>query len=77
MTDGQGRRVWTEAYTVAKEPQIPSVSTFVVRFWHEWSAAGTRWRGQIRHVQSDKSASFIDMDDMLDFIRSFRIMEST
>ncbi|NOZ72046.1 MAG: hypothetical protein GXP38_09050 [Chloroflexi bacterium] len=61
---------------MAEPSSTPSASTFVIRFWQEWSAAGPRWRGQIRHVQSDKSAAFLDLDDMLDFIHSFRIMEN-
>jgi hypothetical protein len=43
------------------------VSTFVVRFWREWLAAGSRWRGHIEHVQSGKSAAFLDLEGMLDF----------
>jgi len=62
---------------MAEPPPTPSASTFVVRFWQEWSAAGPRWRGQIRHMQSGQSAAFLDLGDMLDFIHSFRIMENT
>ena len=50
------------------------VSTFVVRFWQEWSAAGPRWRWRIEHVQSGESAAFLGLDRMLDFIRSFGAM---
>jgi hypothetical protein len=48
--------------------------TFVVRFWHEWSAAGPRWRGQIEHVQSGESATFLDLEQMLDFVRRSGVM---
>jgi hypothetical protein len=53
---------------------VPPVSTFVVRFWREWSAAGPRWRGRIEHVQSGESATFLDLDGMLGFIRRFGAM---
>ena len=53
---------------------VPSISTFVVRFWREWSAAGPCWRGRIEHVQSEQGAAFLDLDGMLDFLRSFGFM---
>ena len=53
---------------------VPPASTFVVRFWQEWSAAGPRWRGRIEHVQSGEGATFLNLDGMLDFIRSFGAM---
>jgi hypothetical protein len=45
--------------------------TFVVRFWRETSAGQARWRGQIEHVQSGESASFLDLGAMLHFLRRF------
>jgi len=59
---------------MAESPSVPPASTFVVRFWHEWSAAGSRWRGQIEHVQSGESAAFLDLNGMLDFVRRFGAM---
>jgi hypothetical protein len=59
---------------MAKSSPVPPVSTFVVRFWQEWSAAGPRWRGRIEHVQSGESVAFLNWDGMLDFIRSFGAM---
>lgn len=56
------------------ELPVPPVSTFVVRFWQEWSAAGPRWRGRIEHVQSGESATFLGLEGMLDFIRRFGAM---
>jgi hypothetical protein len=55
-------------------PAPPVTSTFVVRFRREWSAAGTRWRGQIEHVQSGESAMFLDLGQMLEFVRRFVAM---
>jgi hypothetical protein len=52
----------------------PPTSTFVVRFWREWSIAGPRWRGQIDHVQSGKSATFVDLQGVSDFVMGFGIM---
>lgn len=52
----------------------PSVSTFVVRFWREWSAAGPQWRGQVDHVQSGKTARFLNLEELLAIIHSFGVM---
>ena len=53
---------------------LPTVNTFVVRFWREWSAAGSRWRGRIEHVLSGDSAAFLDLDELLEFLRRFGVM---
>jgi hypothetical protein len=53
----------------------PPVSTFVVRFWREWSAIGPRWRGRIEHVQSGESAAFLGVDEMLEFVQRIGIMK--
>ena len=54
---------------------VPPISTFVVRFWQEWSAAKSRWRGRIEHVQSGESAAFLGVDGMLDFVRRVGVMQ--
>jgi hypothetical protein len=59
---------------MAEPSPVPPISTFVLRFWQEWSAAGPRWRGRVEHLQSGESAVFLDLDGMLDFIRSFGTM---
>jgi hypothetical protein len=59
---------------MAESPPVPPVSTFVVRFWQEWSATGSRWRGRIEHVQSGQSAAFLDVDEMLDFVHRAGVM---
>jgi hypothetical protein len=41
---------------------------------HKWSVAGPRWRGQIDHVQSGESARFLEIEEMLDMIRSYGVM---
>jgi hypothetical protein len=56
------------------EPPVPPISTFVVRFWQEWSVAGPHWRGRIEHVQSGQSAAFLGLDGMLDFIYNLGVM---
>jgi hypothetical protein len=53
----------------------PPASTFVLRFWLEWSAAGPRWRGRIDHVQSGQRAGFRDLDEMVKVVRSFGVMD--
>jgi hypothetical protein len=59
---------------MAESSPVPPVSTFVVRFWQEWSAAGPRWRGRIEHVQGGECAAFLGLDGMLDFVRRFSAM---
>jgi len=59
---------------MTESPPISPVSTFVARFWREWSAAGSRWRGRIEHVQSRESATFLDLNEMLRFVRSVGVM---
>jgi hypothetical protein len=59
---------------MAELSPIPPVSTFVIRFWREWSAAGPRWRGRIEHVQSGESATFTDLGAVLIFVRRFGVM---
>jgi hypothetical protein len=59
---------------MTESPAVPPTSTFVVRFWQEWSVAGPRWRGRIEHVQSGESVAFLGLDGMLDFVRSFGAM---
>jgi hypothetical protein len=68
--EGPGR----EEAAMAEPAPVPPISTFVVRFWREWSAAGSRWRGRIEHVQSGEGTMFLDLDGMLDFIRRFGVM---
>lgn len=59
---------------MTETPPVPPVSTFVVRFWREWSVAGPRWRGQVDHLQSGKTARFLDLDELLAIIHSFGVM---
>jgi len=49
-------------------------STFVIRFWREWSAASGRWRGRIEHVQSGRRAEFVELDGIFEFMRGCGIM---
>ena len=56
--------------------QVPPVSTFVVRFWREWSDSGQRWRGRVEHLQSGSGTDFLDLSVLLDFIRGFEIMHT-
>jgi hypothetical protein len=54
--------------------QDPPTSTFVLRFWREWSAAEPRWRGQIDHVQSGESARFLDLEEMLAVLERYGVI---
>jgi hypothetical protein len=60
---------------MAESSPVPPTSTFVIRFWKEWSAAGSRWRGWVEHVQSGQRVGFQDLDRLLTFIRSFEIFQ--
>jgi hypothetical protein len=53
---------------------IPPASTFVLRFWREWSASGSRWRGRIEHVQSGQRAEFMELQGILEFVRDLGVM---
>ena len=53
---------------------VPTISTFVVRFWQEWSAAGPRWRGRIEQFPSGKGAAFLHQESMWRFIQDFGIL---
>jgi len=59
---------------MADSSPVPPLSTFVVRFWRDWSATGSRWSGRIEHVQSGESAAFLDLDGLLDFLGRFGVM---
>lgn len=59
---------------MAESHANPPASTFVIRIWREWTVAREGWRGQIDHVQSGKSCAFLELPELLDFIRSFDIM---
>jgi len=57
-------------------PEETSVDSFVLRFVREGSAVegygqGPRWRGVIRHVQSNRERSFTRWADALTFIREY------
>jgi hypothetical protein len=54
---------------VAEPSPISPTSTFIVRFWLERSAAGSRWRGRIEHVESGESAAFLTLERMLEFMQ--------
>jgi len=60
---------------LSERSRTPPVSTFVVRFWREWSTATGRWRGRIEHVQSGRSADFLDLEAVLDFVRAHGVTD--
>ena len=59
---------------MAEPSGAPPASTFVIRFWREWSAAGSRWRGRIEHVQSGQRADFVKLESILEFVRGLGVM---
>lgn len=50
------------------------LSTFVVRFWQEWTVTGPRWRGHVEHVQSGESTGFLDLRGLVRFVRGLGVM---
>lgn len=50
------------------------LSTFVVRFWREWTAVGPRWRGHVEHMQSGESTGFLDLRGLVRFVRGLGVM---
>ena len=59
---------------MAEPPGVPPTSTFVIRFWREWSATAGRWRGRIEHVQSGQRADFMQLEGISEFLRGFGVM---
>jgi hypothetical protein len=59
---------------MSEPPPAPPISTFVVRFWREWSAGRSRWRGRIEHVQSGRHADFESLEGALDFVQGLGVM---
>ena len=62
---------------MAEPSLVPPASTFVIRFWREWSATAGRWRGRIEHVQSGRRADFVELESVLDFVRDQGVMADT
>ena len=52
---------------------ITATTTFIVRFWRDWTGSTSRWRGRVEHVQSGQQVSFLKIDDLLGFFERFGI----
>jgi hypothetical protein len=61
-----------DLFCMAKTPR-GTISTFVIRFWREGTDRGPRWRGRIEHVQSGEGSAFLELDEMLRFLRRYGI----
>jgi hypothetical protein len=59
---------------MAEPSGVSPASTFVIRFWREWSATAGRWRGRIEHVQSGQRADFVELEGILVFVRDLGVM---
>lgn len=59
---------------MAEPSSIPAVSTFILRFWREWSPGEVRWRGRIEHLESGRCASCLDLESILGFIQDLGVM---
>ncbi len=53
--------------------ETTTTTTFVVRFWREWSGMEARWRGRIEHVESGQRADFLEIEGLLGFLERFGI----
>ena len=60
--------------TVSSSTRPRCTSSFVVRFWREWTVTGPRWRGHVEHVQSGAGAGFLDLRGLVCFIRRVGVM---
>ncbi len=61
---------------MAKPSPVPAGPTFVLRFWCEWSGSGRRWRGRVEDVQTGEGIAFLELQELLDYIRRRGIMAS-
>lgn len=59
---------------LAEPPWRPPASTFVIRFWREWSGIAGRWCGRIEHVQSGQCADLAELEGILKFVQGFGIV---
>ena len=59
---------------MTESSSVSPASTFVIRFWCEWSVSGSRWRGRIDHVQSGQRAEFVELQGILEFVRGLGVM---
>lgn len=48
-----------------------AVTSFIIRFTQEPAAERARWRGLIRHIQTDQETHFTRIEDALHFIAQF------
>jgi hypothetical protein len=53
--------------------ETTAITTFVVRFWREWSGTEARWRGRIEHVQSGRRADFLEVEGLVGCLERFGI----
>ena len=55
-------------------PAEPTMTTtFVLRFWREWTGTEARWRGRIEHVPSGQRRDFLCLDQMLGFLQGMGV----
>jgi hypothetical protein len=53
---------------MAEAPTVPPLSTFVLRFWRDWTASGGQWRGRIDHLQSGQAVAFLSWQQIVGFV---------
>jgi hypothetical protein len=57
-----------------KDRPLPSITSFIIRFVEDTPpppASGVRYRGLIRHIQSDQELSFVHWQDALSFMANY------
>ncbi|MGD2178731.1 MAG: hypothetical protein PVG71_13020 [Anaerolineae bacterium] len=62
-----------ERIDLERSPSSPPASTFVVRLWHEATVERPRWRGRIEHLQSGEAIAFVELEEMVRFLRRFGV----
>jgi hypothetical protein len=60
--------------TAAEPPGVPPVSTFLIRFWPEWSIAKPCWRDRIEHLQSGQHSDFVELEGIMQSVRALEAM---
>lgn len=51
-------------------PSPNQANTFVVRIWHDRSAAGRSWYGRIENIHTGQHIAFQEWERLADFIRT-------
>jgi hypothetical protein len=60
---------------VSTTSALPTAQTFVIRIWRETGGKALQWRGRIEHVQSRENCGFVRLEEMIEFLGRFGLLE--